>query len=70
MGKLNSGLPALILFVFGVVGLLVAAVEQIAFDNEFVLHLYLEVAEVPGLQIITIVMFLIFGAIAAALFSK
>lgn len=70
VGKHNSGLPALILFVFGIIGLLVAAIQQMAYDNEFILHLYLEAAEVPGLQIITIVMFLIFGAIAAALFSK
>jgi len=70
VGKSNAGLPALILFVFGIIGLLVAAVQQMAYDNEFILHLYVEAAEVPGLQIITIVMFLIFGTIAAALFSK
>ena len=69
MGR-NSGTPALILFVFGILGLLAAAVEQIAYDQNFVITKAMEAGELPGLQIITIVMFLIFGAIAAALYSK
>ena len=69
MGR-NSGTPALILFVFGILGLLAAAVEQIAYNQNFVITKAVEAGELPGLQIITIVMFLIFGAIAAALYSK
>ena len=69
MGR-NSGTPALILFVFGILGLLAAAVEQIAYDQNFVITKAVEAGELPGLQIITIVMFLIFGAIAAALYSN
>jgi len=69
MGR-NSGTPALVLFVFGILGLLAAAVEQIAYDQNFVITKAVEAGELPGLQIITIVMFLIFGAIAAALYSN
>lgn len=69
MVKLNSGLPALILFVFGLVGLLVSAVVQMGFDNGFLVSPVLE-SQVSSLQIMIIVMFLIFGSIAAALYSK
>lgn len=69
MGR-NSATPALIMFVMGIIGLLAAAVEQIAYDQEFVITKAVEAGELPGLQIITIVMFLIFGAVLAALNSK
>lgn len=68
-GKLGAAAPGIIILVMGILGLFLAAAEQIAFDNDFILNLYIEAAEVPGLQIITIVLFLICGGILAALNS-
>lgn len=68
MGK-NRALPGMIILVSALMGLLIAAIEQMAFDNEYILHLYIESAEVPGLQILTIVLFMISGSIFAALKS-
>lgn len=70
MGRGNAATPALIMFVMGIIGLLVAAVEQIAYDQNYVIQKAVEAGELPGLQILTIVLFLIIGAILAALKSK
>lgn len=66
---LGSAKPGIIIFVFGILGLIVAAIEQVAHDNSWVLDIYLEAAALPGLQIMTIVLFLICGGIVAALSS-
>ena len=68
MGR-NAATPAIIILVMGILGLFVAAMEQIAFDEGWILDLYLLSSEVPGLQIITIVLFLVVGSIIAALNS-
>lgn len=65
----SSYIPGFIILGFGILGLLIAAVQQIAYDNEYVLHLYVEASEVPGLQVVTIVVFLLAGGILAALSS-
>lgn len=68
MGK-NSAKPGIIVFVMLILGLIVAAVFQVAFDNEWILHLYVMESELPGLQIMTIVLFGLAGGIVAALSS-
>lgn len=65
----NSAKPGLIILICGILGLFVAACEQLAYDNEFIFHLYLEAAEMPGLQIITILIFLLAGGVLAAISS-
>lgn len=65
----NSAKPGFIIFVMGILGLLLAAIEQLAFDNEWIFHLYLEAAELPGLQILTIIIFLLAGGVLAAVTS-
>ena len=67
MGR-GSGTPGLIIFVCGMLGLIIAGVEQLAYDNSFVLDLFItEASQLPGLQIITIVIFLLVGGILGAL---
>ena len=70
MGRGNAATPALIMFVMGIIGLFIAVVEQIAYDQNYVITKAVEAGELPGLQILTIVLFLIIGAILAALKSK
>lgn len=65
----SSAKPGLIIFICGILGVLLAAIEQIAFDNSYVLHLYLEAAQVPGLQILTILVCLLAGGALAAISS-
>jgi len=66
----NSGKPALIIFVCGILGLLIAAIEQLSYDNGYILNLYItEAAQLPGLQIVTIIVFLLLGAVLAAITS-
>lgn len=67
MGR--SSTPGLIIFVCGILGLALAAIEQLAFENEWLLHLYVEAAELPGLQILTVIVFLLAGGCLAALSS-
>ena len=66
----NSAKPGLIILLMGILGLFVAAVEQMAFDQEYIFHLYLEAAEMPGLQIVTIIIFLLAGGVLAAVSSS
>lgn len=65
----GSAKPGFIILICGIMGLIIAAIEQLAYDNEFIFHLYLEAAELPGLQILTIIIFLIAGAVLAAITS-
>ncbi len=66
----NSAKPGLIILLMGILGLFVAAVEQMAFDQEYIFHLYLEAAEMPGLQIVTIIIFLLAGGVLTAVSSS
>lgn len=66
----NSATPGIIIFVCGIMGFLLAVIEQVAFDNEWIFHLYMEAEDLPGLQIITIVIWLIIGGVLAALTQK
>ena len=67
----NSAKPGIIIFVSGILGLFIAAMEQIAYDNEWIMDLYLDsAAQVQGLQILTIVLFMILGGVLAAITSN
>ena len=66
----NSAKPGLIILICGILGLFLAAIEQIAFDQEYIFHLYVEAAELPGLQILTIIVFLLAGGTLAAVTSS
>lgn len=66
----NNAVPGLIILVCGILGLLVAAIEQLAYDNSYLLDQYLtEAAQLPGLQILTIIAFLLCGCALAAISS-
>ena len=65
----NAAKPGLIVFVCGILGLFMAAIMQIAYEKEYILHLYVEAAELPGLQILTIIIFLLAGGVLAAVTS-
>jgi len=70
MGK-NPAIPGLIIFVAGMMGLIVAAIEQLAYDQEYLLNEYItEPAQLPGLQIMTIVLFFLIGGALAAISSR
>lgn len=57
-----------IVLVFGILGFLLALIEQMAYDSGYLLNLYItDAAQLPGLQIITIIIGLLFGAVFAAL---
>lgn len=67
MGR-NAGIPGLILIVCGVIGLLFAVFEYILYEAEWMVHLYItDAADLPGLMGITILIWLIIGAVLAAL---
>jgi len=66
---LGSAKPGIIILISGILGLFVAAIEQLAFDNEWMLHIYFEASEIPGMQILSIVLFLLVGCVLAAITS-
>ena len=66
---LGSAKPGIIILVCGILGMLVAAIEQIAYENEWIVSIYLESAEIPGMQILTILLFLVGGCVLAAISS-
>ncbi len=67
----SSAKPGIIIFIMGMLGFIMAAVEQIAYDNGYWLTKYISNPDqLPGLQIITIVLFLLFGGVLAAITSR
>lgn len=66
---LGSAKPGFIILICGLLGLFVAAIQQVAFDSQYILHIYFEAAELPGLQILTIILALLMGCVLAALTS-
>lgn len=69
MGRLGAAKPGFIILISAILGLFVAAIQQVAFDNEYILHIYFTAAELPGLQILTIILALLMGSVLAALSS-
>lgn len=67
MGR-NDATPGMIILVCGILGFLVAVVEQIAYDREWILNQYITSSSMlPGLQIMTILVWLLMGGILAAI---
>jgi hypothetical protein len=63
--------PGLIILVCGILGLIMAAIEQLAYDSEYFITIYItDISLLPGFQIATIVLFLLIGAVIAALTSR
>lgn len=64
----NSAKAGLIILVAGIMGLLIAAMQQLAYDNGYLLNEYITTAaQLIGLQIVTIVLFLLMGCALAAI---
>ena len=67
MGR-NAGVPALILFVCGIVGLVLAVIEYQLYEQGWIVSQYVtNQAELTALMGITILMWLIVGAVLAAI---
>lgn len=66
---LGSAKPGIIILICGILGLFVAAIEQLAYDNQWMLSIYFEASEIPGLQILSIILFLLIGGVLAAISS-
>lgn len=67
MGR-NSGVPGLIIIVCGFIGFLLAAVEYILYEAQWMVHLYItDASDLPGLMGLTILIWLIMGAVLAAI---
>lgn len=67
--QLGSAKPGFIVLLCGILGVFVAAIEQLAYTNSWMLHIYFEASEIPGMQILTIVLFLLIGGVLAAISS-
>lgn len=66
----GSAKPGFIILVSGILGFLLAIIEQLAYDNGYFLDEFItDSAMLPGLQILTIIIFLLAGAVLAALSS-
>ena len=66
----NSAKPGIIILLSGILGIFIASLEQFAYDNSWVIDLYMETSEqLVGLQILTIVWFMIMGSVLAAITS-
>lgn len=67
----SSAKPGLIIFLGGMLGLIMAAIEQVAYDHQYLLNEYItDSAQLPGLQIMTIVLFFLIGGALAAVSSR
>ena len=56
-----------IVFVFAIIGFIMALIEQMAYDNSYILNQYITSASMlQGLEIITIVVALLVGSVIAA----
>ena len=67
MGR-SSGIPALILFVCGIVGLILAVIEYTLYEQEWIVSQYVtNQTELTALMGVTILLWLIVGAVFAAL---
>lgn len=64
----NNAKPGLIILAAAIMGLIVAAIEQISYDNQYFLNQYVtQASQLPGLQVMTIVLFLLIGCALAAI---
>jgi hypothetical protein len=67
-----DGRRGLVIFVFGVIGILMVAMEQMSYDNNYVLPAYIDNVTVTlvGVQVLTIVFALLLGVIFALIVIK
>ena len=57
----------LIILVSGILGTLLALIEQIGYNNNYFVNIYLtDATQLPGLMVATIVFFLLCGCVVAA----
>jgi hypothetical protein len=64
----NSAKPGLIIFVSGILGLIMIGIQQLLYTNHYYLDRYItDPSQLPGLQILTIILFLLIGCILAAI---
>ena len=67
MGR-SSGVPGLIVIICGFIGFLQAAIVYLLYEAEWMIHLYItDAADLPGLMGLIILIWLIFGAVLAAI---
>jgi len=63
----SAGNAGLIVLVFGIIGMIMAYIESVAYADGYLLNLYLtDASQLPGLMIITIILFLLMGGVVAA----
>ena len=63
----SAGNAGLIVLVFGIVGMIMAYIESVAYADGYLLNLYLtDASQLPGLMIVTILLFLLMGGVVAA----
>jgi hypothetical protein len=64
----NSGTIALMIFVSGILGLIVALAEGVMWNNNYVFPIFTtDATQLPGIQIMTIVFFILIGSVFAIL---
>lgn len=69
MAKLGSGRSALILFICGIIGFLLAMVEYMLYENEWIIQNYTTASELTALMGITVLIWIIIGVVLAAIFQ-
>lgn len=70
--KTDQGAKAgLIILVCGILGMLCALIEQMAYNSGYLLDLYLtDASQLPGLMIVTIILWLLIGCVIAAISQR
>jgi hypothetical protein len=67
MGR-NAGIPGLILFVCGIIGLILAVIEYALYTEGWIVDMYItSQAELTGLMGVTVLIWIVIGAVMAAL---
>lgn len=65
-----SAKPGFVILISGILGLIIAGIEQLAYDSAYILDQYItDPGMLVGLQILTIIIFLLAGGVLAALSS-
>lgn len=67
MGR-NAGIPGLIIFICGMIGLIFAVVEYTLYSQEWLLHYYIQTsADLSALMGVTILIWIVIGGVLAAI---
>jgi len=63
--------PALTVFVCSIIGFIIAALEYMLYENEYVIHYYATTSEeITGLMIVTVLLWMIMGGLLAAVYNR